>query len=106
MPHDLDLAETSGELADSGTLALYDPVAERIVVRGTEMTDGLRVTLVHELVHVAQDQAFDLERPPTGRVVGRLRGVRMLVEGDADRIDAPVRRAPRRRGAGRPTRPR
>lgn len=84
--HDLDLAETSGELADSGTLALYDPVAERIVVRGTEMTVGLRVTLVHELVHVAQDQAFDLERPRGDGSSSAFEAFRMLVEGDADRI--------------------
>ncbi|HEX2578478.1 MAG TPA: hypothetical protein VHK88_19185, partial [Aquihabitans sp.] len=59
---EVDLGEASDTLSDSGTLAYYDPSAEKVFVRGTKLTPSLRVTLAHELVHVLQDQAFDLER--------------------------------------------
>ena len=59
---ELDLYEAFNSVVDSGTLAFYDPTDERIRVRGTEMTVGLEVTLVHELTHALQDQHFDLER--------------------------------------------
>ena len=52
----------STSVSDGGTLAFYDPTDERVRVRGTEMTVGLEVTLVHELTHALQDQHFDLER--------------------------------------------
>ena len=55
-------ARPSTRSSDGGTLAFYDPVSERVRVRGTEMTVGLEVTLVHELTHALQDQHFDLER--------------------------------------------
>ena len=87
VPEDLDLAESTNAMADSGTLAFYDPVSERVTVRGTEMTTGLAVTLVHELVHVAQDQEFDLERPPPGDSAGAYEGYDALIEGDATRVE-------------------
>jgi hypothetical protein len=87
VPDDLDLVASTSAMADSGTLAFYDPVAERVTVRGTEMTTGLAVTLVHELVHVAQDQAFDLEQPPPGDSAGAYEGYDALVEGDATRVE-------------------
>jgi hypothetical protein len=87
VPDDLDLVESTNAMADSGTLAFYDPIAERVTVRGTEMTTGLAVTLVHELVHVAQDQAFDLERPPPGDSAGAYEGYDALIEGDATRVE-------------------
>lgn len=55
-------------------------------MRGTEVTPSLRVTLAHELVHVLQDQHFDLERldelPDAQAPV-----LRALGEGDAGRIE-------------------
>ena len=92
---DTDLLEASNDLADSGTLAYYDPQEERVVVRGTSVTPSLAVTLVHELTHVLQDQVFDLGRfefdpeaedgdEPTS---GEAYAFDALVEGDADRIE-------------------
>jgi hypothetical protein len=87
VPVGTDLLETSNDLVDSGTLAFYDPFAETVVVRGTEMTTGVEATLVHELVHVAQDQAFDLTQPPPVESTGAYEAYDALVEGDATRIE-------------------
>ncbi len=85
---DLDLAEVLGTATDAGTLAFYRPEDERIRVRGTEVTVGLRVTLVHELTHALQDQHFDLESllgdgEDSSQEVAR----RALGEGDAMRVE-------------------
>lgn len=82
----VDLKKATTDLNDSGTLAYYSPREERIFVRGTAMTPGLKVTLAHELTHVLQDQHFDLKRldklPSTQRTA-----LRSLAEGDARRIE-------------------
>lgn len=92
---DTDLLEATNDLTDSGTLAFYDSFEERVVVRGTEVTPGLAVTLVHELTHVLQDQVFSLDRyreeleSEGGQVTsGESYAFDSLVEGDADRIEA------------------
>jgi len=87
VPADTDMFATGNDMADTGTLAFYDPVTETVTVRGTEMTTGIEVTLVHELVHVAQDQAFDLEKPPPDSSNGAVEAFDALVEGDAVRIE-------------------
>ena len=89
VPADFDALESSNDLADTATLAYYDPLTERITVRGTDMTTDLRVTLAHELVHVLQDQHFDLEEMlDDGGLTGdRLSGHLALIEGDATRIE-------------------
>ena len=85
---EIDLFTAYNQVSDGGTLAYYDPVTQRVRVRGTTMTVGLEVTLVHELTHALQDQHFDLERlyenelPP-----GAAEAFRGLVEGDAVRIE-------------------
>lgn len=81
-----DLEKATEQLADSGTLAYYDPSAKQVYVRGTKLTPSLRDTLVHELTHVVQDQQFDLER------IGEIEGpeattLRAIAEGDATRIE-------------------
>jgi hypothetical protein len=88
VPADFDPVESANDLSDTATVAFYDPLTERIAVRGTDMTTDLRVTLAHELVHVLQDQHFDLEDmleevDPTG---DQLTGYLALIEGDATRI--------------------
>jgi hypothetical protein len=88
VPAGFDALESANELSDTATLAYYDPLRERITVRGTEMTPDLRVTVAHELVHVLQDQHFDLDvmlddGDPTA---DRLSGYLALIEGDATRI--------------------
>ena len=57
---EVDLFGSSNDIADTGTLAFYDPVSDSVTVRGTELTVDLRVTLVHELTHALQDQIVDL----------------------------------------------
>jgi hypothetical protein len=88
VPVGFDALASANELADTATLAYYDPVRERITVRGTEMTTDLRVTLAHELVHVLQDQRFDLDAMLDGGdpTADRLSGSLGLIEGDATRI--------------------
>jgi hypothetical protein len=89
VPAGFDALESSNDLSDTATLAYYDPFRERIAVRGTDMTTDLRVTLAHELVHVLQDQHFDLEEMlGDADVTGdRLSGHLALIEGDATRIE-------------------
>lgn len=79
---DVDLAAQFSKLDEESVLAYYDYTTERIRVRGTELTQSLRATLVHELTHVLQDQHFDL---------GRLEHddeewLRSVAEGDAERV--------------------
>jgi hypothetical protein len=87
VPAELDLLEAGNDITDSGTLAFYDPTAERVVVRGDELTPALRGTLVHELTHVLQDQHFDLEQPPPTNTAGAYEAHAAIVEGDAMRIE-------------------
>jgi hypothetical protein len=83
---EVDLAGASATLADAGTLAFYSPRLEQVFVKGTELTPAIRVTIAHELVHVLQDQAFDL-----GRIEklddGRAAVLRALAEGDAAKVE-------------------
>lgn len=88
---DIDLLDATNDLSDTGTLAYYDSADERVVVRGTEVTPGLAVTLAHELTHVLQDQVFDLDRydeeDEDDVTSGQTYAFGALVEGDADRIE-------------------
>jgi hypothetical protein len=82
-----DMDQASDDLSDSGTLAYYDPETERITVRGTVMTPGLRVTLAHELTHALQDQHFDLTRMYEMASV-QAEDFRAVIEGDAQRVES------------------
>ena len=85
---ELDLFTALNQVSDGGTLAFYDPDDARIRVRGTEMTVGLEVTLVHELTHALQDQHFDLSRTRTiDGDSGAATAFRGLAEGDALRVE-------------------
>lgn len=84
----IDLFAAYNAVSDSGTLAFYDPTEQRVRVRGTELTVGLRVTLVHELTHALQDQHFDLERIYDDELDSSAStAFRALIEGDALRIE-------------------
>ncbi len=89
MTGDVDLFKAGNDLADSGTLAFYDPDTERVSVRGTDMTVEVRVTLAHELTHALQDQHFDIgsSREKSFKTSGESTAFRALVEGDAVRIE-------------------
>jgi hypothetical protein len=82
----VDLAAEQDEIRDSGTLAYYSPDDRTIYVRGLEVTPSLRVTLVHELTHALQHQAFnfDLSHAQSG---GEAFALRALAEGDAIRVE-------------------
>jgi len=84
----VDLFAAFNTVADGGTLAFYDPVEQVVRVRGTKMTVGLQVTLVHELTHALQDQHFDLERLYEDDLdSSAATAFRALIEGDALRIE-------------------
>jgi hypothetical protein len=84
----LDLFAAYNAVSDGGTLAYYDPVDQRVKVRGTELTVGLRVTLVHELTHALQDQHFDLEQLYDADLDSSAStAYRALIEGDALRVE-------------------
>jgi hypothetical protein len=86
---DVDLLAATNDLVDNGTLAFYDPETERVTVRGEEMTVDLRVTLVHELTHVLQDQHFGTSTRRTSKFTTSQESTsfRTLLEGDAVRIE-------------------
>jgi len=85
---DLDLFAALNQVSDGGTLAFYDPTDQRVRVRGTTMTVGLEVTIVHELTHALQDQHFDLERLYDDELdTGASTAFRGLAEGDALRVE-------------------
>lgn len=85
---ELDLFDDINTVTDGGTLAFYRPDDARVRVRGTELSVGVRVTLVHELTHALQDQHFDLAEIVGGDLDdGESDARRALVEGDALRIE-------------------
>ena len=86
---DIDLLQAQNDLVDTGTLAFYDPESQHVIVRGTDMTVGLRVTLAHEFTHVLQDQYFGIGKRRTSRFKTSQEesAFRALVEGDAVRIE-------------------
>lgn len=85
----VDLFAASNTLVDTGTLAFYDPKTERVIIRGTELTVDLKVTLVHEFTHVLQDQYFGVGARRTDKFTTSQEGTafRAILEGDAVRIE-------------------
>ncbi|MDO7867752.1 hypothetical protein [Nocardioides jiangxiensis] len=86
---DVDLFDEQEKLTAGGTLAYYSFDDQLIRVRGTRITPAVKSTLVHELVHVLQDQNFDagahsrkLEKADDSSGLA----YDALVEGDASRI--------------------
>jgi hypothetical protein len=83
----VDLLKALRSETDAGTLAFYSPSDQVVRVRGTTMTVGLKVTLVHELTHALQDQHFDLQRLVDADDDSAASARRGLAEGDAIRIE-------------------
>src|SRR5262245_23554253 len=84
-----DLKDAIDTAQTSSILAYYDSRLEEIVVRGQNLDVAHRATLAHELVHVLQDQHFDvdaLERKAADSETGDSGALRALIEGDAERI--------------------
>jgi hypothetical protein len=87
---DVDLLKAVDTAQKSSTLALYSFRNKEILVRGSTLDAQRRVTLAHELVHVLQDQHFDLtklQRKAYESKVGDTSVFTALVEGDASRTE-------------------
>jgi len=85
---DVDLTAATEELLSTSVLGFYSVEDERIRVRGTELTDEVRATLVHELVHALQDQHFDIQALREATTTsGEDFGLTALVEGDASLVE-------------------
>lgn len=81
---ELDLRDATNELNGEEIVGLYNPEADRIIIRGDQITPGMRPTLVHELTHALQAQHYDLV--PDHRTSGQDTAFTALVEADAVRV--------------------
>ncbi len=82
------IAAAGNELAGDGIVGLYNDRDERVVIRGDVLDDERRLTLVHELTHVLQDQTFDLGDYKGGvRTSGELAAYTAVVEADASEVE-------------------
>jgi hypothetical protein len=86
-----DLAKELDTTRESGIVAFYDQDAKDITIRGTgALAPATRVTLVHELTHVLQDQHFDLNKVQQRAAdanTGSSSAVKGLIEGDANVVE-------------------
>jgi hypothetical protein len=76
-----DSAAADAVLSADASSGTYSSTTDRIVLRGTELTAGLRVTLVHELTHALQQQHFPLHLGGPDDLA-----TRSVAEADASRI--------------------
>jgi hypothetical protein len=53
---------SSDESIDANVVGVYDAENGQLLVRGSTYSPQVEITLVHELVHANQDQAFDLHK--------------------------------------------
>jgi hypothetical protein len=84
IPPGTDLAAALQEALSAGVVGFYDPETNELVVRGTETTPYVRVTMAHELTHALDDQHFELDRPELDESDGEEGfGFGAVVEGDA-----------------------
>lgn len=97
IPSDMDLRETLTNLIGGSLAGFYDPRTKELKLIASEpalggadwgMPDMATITLVHELVHAAQDQNFDLftiplEEETNGDLV---LAVKALPEGEASAV--------------------
>jgi hypothetical protein len=86
----VDLVKAFNTTQTSDALAFYDFNRKEIFVRGTTIDTSHKVTLVHEMTHVLQDQYFDLPKLSKRAMdskTGDSDAFRGLVEGDAERIE-------------------
>jgi hypothetical protein len=85
----IDLTQVTEDLDATGTVGYYDTKVEELVVRGTNTRSvEARVTIVHELTHVLQDQHFDLdELDKQAKEGSEAYALSFLVEGDATAVE-------------------
>jgi len=90
---DVDLFDATKQTGEAGVLAFYDFNKKEIVVRGTHLDISHRATLAHELVHVLQDQHFDIREiqrrasADDARRGASAGAMLALIEGDANRVE-------------------
>ena len=85
---DDDLVEAVDTASAEGVLGFYDPEEDALVVRGSDLSAGVRSTLVHELTHAWDDQHFELDRPALEDADDETWfGFSSLVEGNAVRVE-------------------
>ncbi|MFO7590875.1 MAG: hypothetical protein R6X23_08255 [Acidimicrobiia bacterium] len=84
-----DLAEAVDELDATGVYGFYDDEPEAMTVRGRELDDVVvRATVVHELTHALQDQAFDFRAlRRSAKSSGADYARTALIEGDATWVE-------------------
>lgn len=84
----IDLEKALESLFGDAVAGFYDSESDDLVVRGEDLTPGVRATLVHELTHALQDQHFDIDREDLDdRDDEASSGLTGVVEGDAVRIE-------------------
>lgn len=83
----VDLLKEFNTLTGAGLIGAYSYEDERIRMRGKNLNEKAKATLVHELTHVLQDQHFDLSRTRGDEDEGQQSGLSTIIEGDADRIE-------------------
>jgi hypothetical protein len=83
-----DLGGQFDEAMGTGVVGFYDPTTGELVVRGTELTTAVRITIAHELTHALDDQHFDLDRSEYDDSEDEVSfGFTALVEGQAVRME-------------------
>lgn len=83
----LDVAKTSGDLA-TNVVGYYSFDDKVVRVRGNDLTPYVRLTLVHELTHAAQDQNYDLNKLyEKAAESGSDSALRAVVEADAMHVE-------------------
>jgi hypothetical protein len=83
-----DLADAVDTASAEGVLGFYDPESDELVVRGSDLSPGVRSTLVHELTHAWDDQYFELDRPALDDADDESSfGFSALLEGNAVRVE-------------------
>ncbi|MFZ4719620.1 MAG: hypothetical protein ACOYMR_09360 [Ilumatobacteraceae bacterium] len=75
------LLENRGAIDALSSLGFYASETDSIVVRGDQLTPGVRATLVHELTHALQSQHFDLDTRLSDYTV------RSIAEADAMEVE-------------------
>lgn len=86
----VDAFKQANDLTGGGIVGLYSHSDKRIRVRGTALTPEVKLTLVHELTHVLQDQTFDIGTTQKNLDTSETKdswAYQALVEGDASRIE-------------------
>ncbi|MDX6288137.1 MAG: hypothetical protein QOG53_3622 [Frankiales bacterium] len=82
-----DLQSQLRILYGEGLVGYYAPRDNRVRLRGRFLTPGVRVTLVHELTHVWQDQHPTGDGLDEDATNGQIAGLTAVLEGDATLVE-------------------